>query len=500
MAIKSIFKDNEYIQSNNPDLFYQIEEKPRSVKDAIVYAFQTVVTMLGPMSITPLALAAACGMTPLQTAQVLGLCMIGSGLGTLCQTTWGVRLPVVQTMSLAFMAGYISIAGIVTAENGGVVDVKLIMCYIMGAVILGGMMEFLLGVTGLITKLKRVFTPVIMGPVMMLIMLSMATTTVGWASENWFVFLVVAVLTLTMSNIIPATKWGKDKKIIKSLAIIVPIVVGYVISWVMSANGMIDPSSGAYVDIQVIKDTPWFNKPGGFVNWGMPKFRLDFLLLVLAGYLMSIIESIGQYHANTFACRCPGKLSQHRVSMGIGMEGLGCILSALAGGLASTSSGENIGLVERTGVASRHIARVGGVLLICLGLIGKFGAVITSITDPIIAGIFVSILGVVGGGGLQTTFSKCPLSGRNVSIFGIALIFGMGMPAYIAANPVDTGIIWLTNSINGICSSNMAIGGIMAILLDQVMPGSDKERGIQEDDTPDAEYGEDTAYGVSIKE
>ena len=95
MAIKSIFKDNEYIQSNNPDLFYQIEEKPRSVKDAIVYSFQTVVTMLGPMSITPLALAAACGMTPLQTAQVLGLCMIGSGLGTLCQTTWGVRLPVV---------------------------------------------------------------------------------------------------------------------------------------------------------------------------------------------------------------------------------------------------------------------------------------------------------------------------------------------------------------------------------------------------------------------
>lgn len=495
--LKGAAASDQYINSNSPELFYQINEKPRSVKDGIIYGIQNVVTMFGPMTITPLALAAAMRMTALETSILLSLCMIGSGIATLCQTTWGVRLPVVQTMSLAFMAGYISISGIVSVENGGVIDIPLTMCYVTGAIMLGGLLEFLLGVTNAISKLKRVFTPVIMGPVMMLIMLSMAETTVRWAGENWLVFAVVAVSTLTMSNVIPETKWGKDKKVLRSISILVPLALGYVLSLVLSRTGYISPESSAYVNLDVVKEAPWFTTPGALIVWGVPKFRIDFLLLVLAGYLMSMIESIGQYHANTFACRCEGKLSHKRISMGIGMEGLGCILSGFAGGLASTSAGENIGLVERTRVASRYIARIAGVILILLGLVGKVGAFITTLTSPIIAGIFVSILGVVGGGGIQTTFSKCPLNGRNVSIFGIALIFGMGMPAYIAGHQVETGILWLNNSINGICSSNMAIGGIMAILLDQFLPGTDQERGIE---TFDAELMTEEKEAKPVKD
>ncbi len=479
-------------QQTYPDngLLYQVDEKPRNLKDGVVFGFQHVLTMFGGMTIPPLALAAALGMSATQTAQLLCLCMIGCGLATLCQTTFGVKLPVIQTMSLAFLAGYISIANIIANENGGVPNVSLTMCYIGGAVILGGIVEFLLGVTGLIAKLKRVFTPIIMGCVMMLIMLSQAETTVSWASESWPIFLLVATITTLMSSIIPATKWGqrmKYTKYIKALSIVVPVTIGYIVSLILSRNGVFTPDSGAYIDTTVLKDAPWFTVPFGAINWGLPKFRLDFMLLLLAAYMMSIIESIGQYHANTFACKLDRKLTQKRVGMGIGMEGLGCILSALAGGLSSTSAGENIGLVERTGVASRYIARIGGVVLILCGLTGKFGALISTLSDPIIAGFYVSILGIVGGSGVQTAFTKAKLSSRNVSIFGIALIIGMGIPIYIAANPIDTGILWLNNSINGICSSSMAIGGIGAIFLDQILPASDEERGIEPDDEEEME-------------
>ena len=472
------------LQTDN-GLLYQVEEKPRNLKDGVVFGFQHILTMFGGMTIPPLALSAALGMSATQTAQLLCLCMIGSGLATLCQTTFGVKLPVIQTMSLAFLSGYIAIANIITSENGGVPDISMTMCYIGGAVILGGIVELLLGVTGLISKLKRVFTPIVMGTVMMLIMLSQAEMTVSWASENWLIFLLVATLTFLMSSILPATKWGqrmKYTKYIKALSIVVPVAIGYIVSLILSRTGVFAPGSGAYIDTTVLSEAPWFTVPLGVVNWGMPKFRLDFMVLLLAAYMMSIIESIGQYHANTFACKLEGKLSQKRVGMGIGMEGLGCILSALAGGLSSTSAGENIGLVERTGVASRYIARIGGLWLILAGLTGKFGALISTLSSPIIAGFYVSILGIVGGSGVQTAFTKAKLSSRNVSIFGIALIIGMGFPIYIAANPIDTGILWLNNSINGICSSCMAIGGIGAILLDQILPASDEERGIEPDD------------------
>ncbi|MDR7871369.1 MAG: solute carrier family 23 protein [Tissierellaceae bacterium] len=468
---------------NNQRIIYKVEDKPKNLRDMLILGFQHPLTMFGAMTMTPLVVASATGMSPTQTALLLSLAMVGSGLATVVQTTKGVRLPVIQTMSLAFMAAYIAIANQVTAETG-VLDPLLIMRYIGGAVILGGIIEAIVGFSGLIGLLKRIITPIVTGPVILLICLVMAELIVDWASGNWIITLVTAALTIIMSSVIPSTKWGKDKPYIRATSVIVPVTIMYLLSMILSKSGVISPDSPAYIDVSVVAGSPWLVLPIPFTNWGPPLFRLDFLLIIISGYVISIIESIGQYYANASVSGLDEPLSTKRVSNGIAAEGVGCLLSGLVGGLASTSAGENIGLVETTGVASRHIARVGGFMLIGLGFIGKFAALITSISQPILAGVFISIIGSVGGVGIKE-FAKVPLTNRNLSIFGISLIFGLGMPPYINGNPVVMpGVEWLANTINGMLSSMMTVGGVMAIILNQILPGSDEEKGVNANEEP----------------
>ncbi len=462
---------------NDDRLLYTVDEKPRNVRDAIVLGIQHPLTMIGGMSMTPLIVAGAIGMNPGQTTLLLGLCMIGAGLATVIQTTFGVKLATIQTMSVAFIAAYVAIAGIVTSETGSA-DPMLIMRYIAGAVILGGIFEAICGYSGLIEQMKRVITPMVTGPVILLICLSLGNIIVEWAASNWLIAIITAAISLSMTHAIPRTKWGKDKYFLKSTAVIVPVSIMFVISLILSLSGVIDSDSGAYINLQAVKDAPWFVLPIGAANWGAPIFRIDFALLVVAGFVISMIESIGQYYGNAAISQVEDTMTGKRVGRGIGAEGLGCILAALVGGLSSTSAGENLGLVEATRVASRHIARIGGCFLILFGLCGKFAAILATISQPILAGVFIAIMGTVGGVGVKE-FTRIPLSGRNLSIFGISLIFGIGMPTYITAHPVVfmESLTWLANTINGFASNMMAMGGLVAILMNQIVPGSDDEKG-----------------------
>lgn len=466
---------------NENRIIYQVEEKPRNIRDALILGFQHPLTMIGGMAMTPLIVAGATGMNPSQATLLLSLCMMGSGLATILQTTIGVKLAVIQTMSVAFIAAYVTIATIVTAETGAP-DPMLIMRYIGGAIILGGIFEVVIGYTGLIGKLRNVITPVVTGPLILLICLSLSEFIIGWASEQWIIALVTAAFSLTMSNIIPKTEWGKDKYYIKATSVIFPVVVMYIISLILSKVGIISPDSAAYIDLSIVADAPLFVLPVPGGNWGPPIFKVEFVLLILAGYVVSMIESVGQYYANATISEIKEPLTSKRIGRGIGTEGLGCMLSALLGGLSSTSAGENIGLVEATGVASRHIARIGGVFLILFGFFGKFASLFTTISHPILAGVFIAIMGSVGGVGIKE-FAKVPLSGRNLSIMGISLIFGLGIPPYVAVNPVVIpGVEWLANTINGVLSNMMAVGGLVAILMNTFLSGCDDEKGFNVND------------------
>ncbi len=115
--------------------------------------------------------------------------------------------------------------------------------------------------------------------------------------------------------------------------------------------------------------------------WGWPEFVTSAIIAVLAGYMASIVESFGDYHVCKNIAGA-GDPTSSEISRGIGMEGVACFLTGCLGGFSSTSYSENIGLVGLTKVASRFVVQIGAVMLILLGLFGKFGACAAAIPKP----------------------------------------------------------------------------------------------------------------------
>jgi xanthine/uracil permease len=168
------------------------------------------------------------------------------------------------------------------------------------------------------------------------------------------------------------------------------------------------------------------------------------------------------------------------INRGIGAEGLGCAATAVVGGFASTSYSENIGLVGLTKVASRRVVLIGAIVLIVLGLVTKVGGVITTIPVPIVGGIYLSLFGLIAAVGLSNLRRADMDSQRNLMIVGFVLFSGFVFPDYFAGAQDFSffGIDWATTLVSSIFSSGIATAAVLGLLLDNLIPGTDAERGI----------------------
>ena len=228
---------------------------------------------------------------------------------------------------------------------------------------------------------------------------------------------------------------------------------------------------------------------------GLPKFHLGFTLAVLAGYMASMIESHGDYHACSQMAG-GGDPTGKQLSRGIGCEGIGCLLTGLLGGFSSTSYSENIGLVGITKVGSRFVVQIAAVLLILLGMFGKFGAVAAAIPGPVVGGLYCTMFGLISAIGIRE-LSKADLSvDRNLFVAGFALFMGLSVPAYfngdsgaqaleyignIGANETtgpNSFFVALRDVISAIGKTGMAVAAIIGLTLDNTLPATRKQRGL----------------------
>ena len=220
----------------------------------------------------------------------------------------------------------------------------------------------------------------------------------------------------------------------------------------------------------------------------------------LAGYMASMIESFGDYHACSQMAG-GGDPTPQQISRGIGCEGIGCLLTGVLGGFSSTSYSENIGLVGLTKVGSRYVVQIAAVLLIAVGFLGKFGALAAAIPGPVVGGLYCVMFGLISAVGVQQ-LAKCDLHcDRNLLIAGFSLFMGLSVPTYFAslASPEQlqpgqtlamyqpTAEVWLSQLSSGIQgvvlsigSTGMAVAAVIGLLLDNLIPGSRAERGLAE--------------------
>jgi len=193
-----------------------------------------------------------------------------------------------------------------------------------------------------------------------------------------------------------------------------------------------------------------------------------------------MIESFGDYHACAYMSGYGDYPTPKMISRGIGSEGLGCFCTSILGGFASTSYSENIGLIGITKVGSRYVVMLGALFLIFLGIFAKFGALVATIPVPIIGALYCALFGLISAVGIRQ-LSKADLnSDRNLMIAGFSLFMGLSLPAYFDGKKVVIeSAAWLADIINIVGSTGMAVAAVLGLILDNIIPGTPEERGMQ---------------------
>ncbi len=452
-------------------LLYGIDDKPPR-RVTLLLGFQHYLTMFGSTVAIPLLLAEPLGMGDDREAVgwLISTMFFVSGITTLLQTTWGNRLPLVQGGTFSFLAPTLSICGMASlAEAGWEVRLQ----HVQAAVIGGAVVEIVVGYSGLVGKLLRFVGPITVAPTIALIGLSLFKFGAPIAGSHW------GIGGLTIALIILFSQYLRRAHRMFELF---PILLGIVLAWgcaaLLTASGVFPEGHPAYVRTENLARAPWFRVPLPF-QWGVPQFTLAAFVGMLAGYVASIVESVGDYYA---CARLSGaKVPTSRtINRGIGMEGIGCLVAGIFGtGNGTTSYSENIGAIGLTRVGSRHVVQTGAVLMLGFATIGKFGALFTTIPQPIVGGMYCTMFGMIAAVGLSNLQFVNLDSARNLFILGFAFFMGMSVPEYFAAQPLAFRPEWLAAVINTLGSTGMAVGAAVALVLDNTIPGSPKERGLE---------------------
>jgi len=119
------------------------------------------------------------------------------------------------------------------------------------------------------------------------------------------------------------------------------------------------------------------------------------------------------------------------------------------------------------------------VLMIVLACIGKFGALFTTIPDPIVGGMYCTMFGMIAAVGLSNLQFVDLNSARNLFILGFAFYMGLSMPVYFADDPISFSPSWLADVVNTLGKTGMAVGALIALVLDNTIPGTRAERGLE---------------------
>jgi len=463
-------------------LVYGIDDIPPA-KEVWALGFQHYLTMFGSTVAIPLIMAKPLGLdkSPEQLGWLIATMFFISGITTLLQSTWGNRLPIIQGGSFSFLSPAIAICGMAAVANSGF-EVKL--QHIQGAIILGAGFEILIGITGLAGKMLRFVGPITIAPTIALIGLCLFKFGAPEAGRHW------PIGGLTIFLIILFSQYLRKKARAFELY---PILLAIVVAWGVAAlctylgvfpgelkdaaGKVIQAAHPSHTSLANLDAAPWIRVPMPF-QWGMPIFGAAAFVGMLAGYLASMVESIGDYYACARMSGAP-QPDEKTVNRGITFEGIGCAIAGVFGtGNGTTSYSENIGAIGLTRVGSRRVVQVGAVIMICLGLVAKFGALFTTIPQPIVGGMYCAMFGMIAAVGISNLQFVDLNSPRNLFIIGFAFFMGLSVPEYFSKNPIVMDPGWLANILNTLGGTGMAVGALSALFLDNTIPGTDEERGI----------------------
>ena len=457
------------MSENKTSLLYNIDDNPPVLETAIL-GLQHYLTMFGSTVAIPLLLAPALGIEdPVQKGWLIATMFFVSGITTLLQTTFGNRLPIVQGGTFSFLAPTFAICGMAALANAGW---EVRMQHVQGAIIAGSLGEIIIGASGIIGRLLRFVGPITIAPTIALIGLSLFKFGAPEAGRHW------PIGGLTIFLIILFSQYLRHKhRTFELYPILLAIGTAWGVAAVLTSVGFFPEGHPSHTSLDNLKNAPWFRIPYPF-QWGMPQFGAAAIVGMVAGYIASMVESIGDYYACARLSGAPTP-NKDTINRGITFEGIGCLVAGSFGtGNGTTSYSENIGAIGLTRVGSRRVVQAGAVIMILLGTVSKFGALFTTIPQPIVGGMYCAMFGMIAAVGLSNLQFVDLNSSRNLFILGFAFFMGLSVPEYFGQQPLQFEPVWLANVLNTLGSTGMAVGAFTALLLDNTIPGTDEERGL----------------------
>ncbi len=451
-------------------LLYGINDNPPPL-ETIILGFQHYLTMFGSTVAIPLLLAPALGITdPVQKGWLIATMFFVSGITTLIQTIWGNRLPIVQGGTFSLLAPTFAICGMAALANVGW---EVRMQHVQGAIIAGSVFEIIVGASGMVGRLLKYVGPITIAPTIALIGLALFKFGAPEAGRHW------PIGGLTILLIILFSQYLRSKnRTFELYPILLAIVTAWVVSGIFTVLGIFPEGHPSHTSLENLSNAPWFRIPYPF-QWGFPQFGVAAIVGMFAGYIASIVESIGDYYACARLSGAPMP-SKETINRGITFEGIGCFIAGIFGtGNGTTSYSENIGAIGLTRVGSRRVVQAGAVIMILLGTVSKFGALFTTIPQPIVGGMYCAMFGMITAVGLSNLQFVDLNSTRNLFILGFAFFMGLSIPEYFIQNPLQLEPVWLANIFNTLGSTGMAVGAFSALILDNTIPGTDEERGLK---------------------
>ncbi|XP_044136435.1 solute carrier family 23 member 2-like isoform X2 [Bufo gargarizans] len=456
-------------KSTTTELIYAIDDRPPWYL-CILLAFQHYILAFGGIIAIPLILSEPLCVKHDNAVKSQLMCTIFfvSGICTILQTTIGTRLPILQGGTFSLITPTLAILSLpqwkcknseaFTFNGTGNFSVNNTEHWqprireIQGAIVVASCFQVFLGFSGLIGLILRFIGPLSITPTITLIGLSLFGEAGKKCGTHWGIAVLTVALIILFSQYlrhleVPLISCSKGKWKIRKYPVfkLFPVLFGMCLSWlicfILTHFDVFPRSPADYgfaartdINIDAIENSPWFHIPYPG-QWGWPTVSLSSVLGMLSGILSSTVESIGDYYTCAKLSGAPNPPT-HALNRGIGMEGIGCILAGIWGtGNGTTSYSQNIAALGITKVGSRLVLQTAGILLIILGLFGKFGAIFITIPEPVIGGMFMVMFGMIAAVGMSNLQYVDLNSSRNLFVLGFSMFSGLVIPTWLEGNP-----------------------------------------------------------------
>ncbi|HFU4495944.1 TPA: uracil-xanthine permease family protein [Streptococcus suis] len=420
------------------NLLFDVHEKPAPFQ-GILLSFQHVFAMFGATILVPLIL----GMP-------VSVGLFASGIGTLIyQVATQFKVPVYLGSSFA----YISAMALAIKEMGGDISAAQTGIFFVGLiyVLIAGLVKAI-GTKWIDTLLP----PVVIGPMIIVIGLGLANsavTSAGFVADGDWKNVVVAIVTFLIAAFVNT----KGKGFAKIVPFLIAIIGGYIVALLLGL-----------VDFTPVLEAAWFELPGFYLPFETGVFKsYNFyfgpeMVAILPIAVVTVAEHIGDHTVLSQICgrqflKNPG-LSRTLIG-----DGVATAVSALIGGPANTTYGENTGVIGMTRIASVSVIRNAALIAIAFSFLGKFTALISTIPSAVLGGMSILLYGVIASNGLKVLIESRVDFGqvRNLIVASSMLVLGLG------------GAVL---NIGAITLSGTALSAIVGIILNLVLPKAEKAK------------------------